>query len=178
MEEQNETTCGWRRIRRFLSHDSGAFAQFVKYGAIGVMSTCVQTGVFYALAATCLMCLTSDDLAVRLLGLPAAEFSGSEAWYASRGMVAAAATAIGFVVANVFCWIMNRLFVFRPGRFPWYTELAMFFATSTVATLVALGVMKVLIDQFGMMTTAAVVVEVVVSFFVNFFVRKFVIFKG
>lgn len=178
MEEQNDTSGRWHRIRRFLSHDSGAFAQFVKYGAIGVMATCVQTGVFYVLAATSLRCLTPDDLAVRFLELPAAEFSGSEAWYASRGMIAAAATAVGFVVANVFCWIMNRLFVFKPGKFRWYAELAMFFAASTTATLVALGVMKVLIDQFGMMTTAAVVVEVAVSFLVNFFVRKFVIFKG
>ena len=54
----------------------------------------------------------------------------------------------------------------------------MFFGTSTVATVIALGVMKVLIDSFGLMTTFAVVVEVVVSFFVNFFVRKFFIFKG
>ena len=54
----------------------------------------------------------------------------------------------------------------------------MFFGVSTAATLMALGVMKVLIDQFAIMTTVAVVVEVVVSFFVNFFMRKFVIFKG
>ncbi len=93
-------------------------------------------------------------------------------------MLAAAATGIGFVLANIFCWLMNRWFVFRPGKFRWHVELAMFFGASTAATLIALGVMKVLIDQFGMMTTVAVVVEVVVSFFVNFFIRKFVIFKG
>ena len=54
----------------------------------------------------------------------------------------------------------------------------MFFGASTLATVIALGVMKFLIDQFGMMTTLAVVVEVIVSFLVNFFIRKFVIFKG
>ena len=51
-------------IRRCLSHEAGAFAQFVKYGVVGVMATCVQTGVFYALAATCLRCLGPDDWAV------------------------------------------------------------------------------------------------------------------
>ncbi len=184
MDDGAMTDCGhsvsdrWSRVMRFLSHDGGPFAQFVKYGVIGVLSTCVQTGIFYVLAATCLKCLTSDDFAVRFLGLPHATFTGNEAWYASRGMLAALATASGFVVANVFCWLMNRWFVFTPGKYKWHIELAMFFGVSTAATLMALGVMKVLIDQFAIMTTVAVVVEIVVSFFVNFFVRKFVIFKG
>ena len=180
MEElvESGTSGRWRKLCHFLSHDSGAFAQFIKYGAIGAMATVVQTVIFYVLASTCLKCLTADDLAVRFLGLPAAGFTGSEAWYASRGMIAAAATAIGFLVANVFCWLMNRWFVFRPGKFRWCLEFAMFFGTSTVATLVALGIMKVLIDQFGLMTTLAVVVEVAASFLINFFIRKFVIFKG
>lgn len=164
--------------RHILSNEAGPLAQFVKYGIVGVMATCVQTGIFYLLAATCLKCLTADDLAVRLLGFPAVEFTGTEAWYASRGMLAAMATGIGFVVANVFCWLMNRWFVFRPGRFRWYVELGMFFGASTLATAIALVIMKVLIDQAGLMTTLAVVVEVVVSFLVNFFIRKFVIFKG
>ena len=73
---------------------------------------------------------------------------------------------------------MNRAFVFRPGRYKWHTEFGMFFGAATFATVAALGVMKILIDCAGMMTTLAVIVEVVVSFFVNFFVRKFFIFKG
>ena len=165
-------------VKKILSHDSGPFWQFVKYGAIGVMATLVQTGVFYLLASTCLKCLTADDVAVKQLGLPAASFTGEEVWYLSRGMLAAYATAVGFFVANVFCWLMNRWFVFRPGKFRWYVEFAMFFGASALATVIALGTMKVLIDSFGMMTTFAVVVEVVVSFLVNFFVRKFFIFKG
>ena len=164
---------GWRNVRRFLSRDSGPFAQFVKYGAIGVISTCVQMAGFYLLAATCLGCLGSDDWAVRFLGLPAVEVSD-----AVRALRAAVATACGFTVANVFCWIMNRLFVFTPGKFRWYVEFALFFGVAALATVVALGVQSLLIRHFGMMTTAAVVVEVVVSFLMNFFIRKFVIFKG
>lgn len=165
-------------IKKILSRESGPFWQFVKYGVIGVLATCIQTVVFYLLAATCLKCLTADDWAVRFLGLPSAVFTGGEAWYASRGMLAAAATAVGFVIANVFCWLMNRTFVFVPGKFRWFVELGMFFGASTFATVVALGVMKILIDQAGMMTSLAVIVEVAVSFLVNFFVRKFFIFKG
>lgn len=173
MEKEQDRLTKWRTVRRFLSHDSGPFAQFVKYGVIGVLSTCVQMIGFYLLAATCLKCLGADDWAVRFLGLPSAEVSDGV-----RAFRAAVATAGGFTVANIFCWIMNRLFVFKPGKFRWYVEFLMFFGVAALATVVALGVQSLLIKYFGMMTTAAVIVEVVASFLMNFFVRKFVIFKG
>jgi hypothetical protein len=62
-------------LRRFLSHDSGPFAQFVKYGAIGVASTLVQMLVFYCLASTICRCLGPEDWAVKWFGLPAVEIS-------------------------------------------------------------------------------------------------------
>jgi len=165
-------------LKNILSHDASPFWQFVKYGLVGIMATAVQTVVFYVLASTCLKCLAPDDWAVRLLGLPSVEFTGEEVWYLSRGTLAAAATAVGFTVSNVFCWLMNRAFVFRPGKYRWYVEFAMFFGAAAFATVAALSVMKVLIDCFGLMTTLAVFVEVAVSFAVNFFVRKLFIFKG
>ena len=164
--------------RHLLSHDAGPFWQFVKYGAVGVAATCVQMAVFYALAATCLKCLTPDDWAVRFLGLPAACFGGGEPWYAARWFLAAVATAVGFTVANVFCWLMNRAIVFRPGKFAWYAEFAMFYGVAAFATAVALLVQSVLIRYVGLMTSAATLIEVLVSFLVNFFIRKFYIFGG
>ena len=165
-------------LRKILSHDAGPFWQFVKYGLVGVLATCVQTGVFYALASTCLKCLGPDDWAVVHLGLPSASFTGAEAWYASRGTVAAEATAVGFVVANVFCWLMNRAFVFRPGKFAWHVEFALFFGAAAGATVVALLVQSLLIRFIGVTTSFAAIVEVLVSFLVNFFTRRFFIFKG
>ncbi len=165
-------------IRHILSHECGPFWQFVKYGTIGVMATLVQMGIFYLLATIWLPCHTPDDPAVRFLGVPAVTFTGNEPWYASRGTLTAINTAGGFIVANIFCWLMNRWFVFKPGKFKWYVEFAMFFGVATLATFVALGVMKGLIDIFGLMTTFAVVIEILVSFLMNFFIRKFVIFKG
>ena len=165
-------------VRRFLSHDCGPFAQFVKYGAIGVAATCVQFAVFYALAATCLRCLTADDTAVRLLGLPGAEFTGAEPWYASRWFLAGVATAVGFVFANIFCWLMNRAFVFRPGKFAWHVEFALFYGAAALATVIALVVQSALIRFAGTTTSFAAILEIVVSFFVNFVTRRFFIFKG
>jgi len=161
-------------VKKILSHDSGPFWQFVKYGAIGVMATLVQTGVFYLMATSCLKCLGADDVMVKYLGFPVAEgiTDGVRAFRFSL------ATAVGFVLANIFCWLMNRWFVFKPGKFRWYVELMMFFGASTLATVIALGTSSVLIAACGLMTTLAVIIEVVVSFLVNFFVRKFFIFKG
>ena len=161
-------------LKKILSHDSGPFWQFVKYGAVGVMATLVQTGVFYALATTVLKCLTADDVAVKFLGFA----SAGGLTDGVRAFRFAVATSAGFLLANVFCWLMNRAFVFRPGKFRWYVEFAMFLGAATVATVVALGVSSALIRWCGLMTTLAVFVEIVVSFLVNFFVRKFYIFRG
>jgi len=168
----------FKAAAKILSHDCGAFWQFVKYGVIGVMSTAVQVAVFYALASTCLKCLTPSDKAVELLGLPSVVFTGGEPWHHARWFLAGVATAAGFTVANVFCWLMNRAFVFRPGKFRWYVEFGMFFGVAALATAVALAIQSALIEFAGVTTSAAVVVEVAVSFMLNFFMRKFVIFRG
>ena len=159
--------------RRFLSHDSGPFAQFVKYGAIGVASTLVQMLAFYLLASTCCRCLGPDDWAVKWFGLPSVDVP-----HVVRGFRFAVDTALGLAVANVFCWLMNRLFVFRPGKFAWYKEFALFFGAAAGAMAIATGLSWILINWAGLQTTAAVIIEVFVSFVVNFVARKFFIFKG
>ena len=160
-------------VAKILSHDCGPFWQFAKYAVIGVLSTVVQTCFFYLLASTFLKCLKCDDWAVRLLRLPS-----SDAGDALRAARFAAATAFAFTVANVFCWIMNRLFVFEPGAYSWYVELGMFFASSAFSVCLAMLLAWALIKYFSMMTTAAVFLEVAVSLIFNFLVRKFVIFKA
>ena len=159
-------------LRRILSRNSGAFWQFVKYGVVGVMSTIVQMVVFYLLAATVFKCLTADDWAVKLLGLPSVGISD-----AMRGLLFTLDIALGFVVANIFCWLMNRSFVFIPGKFRWYVEFGMFFGVAALAWAIATGLSAMLIHFFGMMTTIAAILEVLVSFLLNYFSRKFFIFK-
>lgn len=162
-----------KALTKILSPAAGPFWQIVKYGGIGVAATLLQTVGFYLLATTCLACLAPDDWAVKYLGFSSA-FVSDEV----RAIRFAICTAGGFVLANVFCWLMNRRFVFLAGKFPWYVEFAMFFGTATVATLIALGLSALMIRYAGLMTTLAVVIEIAVSFLLNFFVRKFFIFKG
>ncbi len=160
-------------IERVLSHDCGAFWQVVKYGIIGVLSTAVQTAAFYILASTLFKCLKSDDWAVKLFKLTPCDVSD-----ALRARRFAIATAMGFVVANLFCWQMNRLFVFEPGLYSWHVELGMFFASSAASVAIALALSCALIKYMSMMTTFAVAIEIIASFAINFAVRKFFIFKG
>ena len=160
-------------LTRILSHDASPSWQVVKYGAVGCMATVVQTAGFYLLGTTCLVCLAPDDWAVKYLGFPSATVTDDV-----RAVRFAICTAGGFMLANLFCWLMNRWFVFRAGKFPWFVEFAMFFGTAAVATLIALGLSVLMIHYAGLMTTFAVGIEIVVSFLLNFFVRKFFIFKG
>jgi putative flippase GtrA len=149
------------------------FLQVFKYGIIGVASTLIQSVVFYILAMTVLGCLTADDIVVKIFGCGESDIADSV-----RAVRFAIATGIGFTFANVFCWLMNRVFVFTPGKFKWHVEFAMFFGVSALAMVLATIVSSALINWCGLMTSLAVLIEIMMSFALNFFARKFFIFKG
>ena len=109
---------------------------------------------------------------MRLLSLPSANISD-----ATRGLLFTVDIAIGFVCSNIFCWLMNRAFVFRPGKFLWFVEFAMFFGVAALAWAIATALSAMLIHFCGMMTTIAAILEIAVSFLLNYFSRKFFIFK-
>ncbi len=156
--------------------------QVIKYGLIGVLATVIQVAIFYALASTIWPCLLPNDWAVEHLGLSAVHASwdgfkmvasdSTRAWYFAY------CTVVGFLVSNIFCWLMNRKFVFEPGKFAWWKELVMFVVVSAVAMVLATALSAFLISRQGIMTSLAVLIEVIVSFLINFVLRKFVIFKG
>lgn len=161
------------KLRHYLSHEVSASAQFVKYALVGVLSTLIQVVAFYSLAATVLRCLKADDWAVRLLGLPSADVGDTE-----RALFFFTATALAFLISNLFCWLFNRLFVFTPGRHAWYVELALFVGVSALAMVLAALVGSWLISSFGIMTTLAALTQIVFSFALNYLARRFFIFKG
>lgn len=159
-------------LRKILSRDCGPFWQFAKYAAVGATATCVNIVAFYALAATWLKCLSPDDGAVRILGLPAVDLPQG-----IRAFRAAIANAAGFAVANVFCWMLDRIFVFTPGRHRWYRELALFFGFSAIAAGIATCVQSALIGFGGVSTSVAFCAQIFVALALNFAARKFLVFK-
>lgn len=147
--------------------------QFIKYAVVGAISTAIQTGVFYILAATVLACLGPDDMAVRFLGFPSVEISdGVRAWRSAW------AQGVGFTISNFCCWLMNRRFVFTPGHHKWYVELGMFYAASTTAFFAGIFLQSLVIGAFGWQTSVGVAIEVLTSLSINFVVRKFFIFRS
>ncbi len=160
-------------IKKMLSHDAPPLVQFAKYAAVGVFATAVNLVVAEVCAAWLIPCLGADDILVREFGFPAAGIEKG-----ARAIRAVGCNIVGFVVANVVCWILNRAFVFRPGRHHWAVELALFFGGSALAIAIGNGVIYLLISIYGAQTTWAFVINVVVSVMINYVVRKFFVFKS
>jgi putative flippase GtrA len=84
----------------------------------------------------------------------------------------------GFCVSNTFCYILNRLFVFKPGKHHIFVEFFLFFGVSAISLAVATGVQTLLIRYFSIQTTYAFGANILCALFINYATRKFIIFKG
>lgn len=149
------------------------FWQIFKYGVIGILATLINLVVAEGCAAWVWPCLGADDLIVRHLG-----FSPSDVADAVRANRAVICNLVGFFVANVVCWLLNRKYVFVPGRHHWLVEYALFLAGSGFAILIGSAAIWFLVRFNGMQTTYSFIINVMVSVAVNFVVRKFLVFKG
>jgi putative flippase GtrA len=160
-------------VRKYLGHDTHPLVQFVKYGIAGGLATATSIAVFFLCGWFLLPCLTPDDPLVRLLGLAAPAIPT-----ATRVWNAIWCNAIGFTVSNVLCYILNRLFVFKPGRHRWVVEFLLFFSVSGVSAALGTALQSVLIGRYGIETTPAFGANILCALFINYAMRKFVIFKG
>ena len=160
-------------LKRQLGHDAHPVVQFIKYGFVGGLATGISIVVFYALSWTFLPCLTPDDIMVRLLGLTVEPITE-----AVRKWNAFFCSGIGFVISNVICYILNRLFVFRPGRHHVVKEFLLFFGVSGLSWAIGVGIQTKLIAFWGVQTTLAFAANILVALLINYAMRKYVIFKG
>jgi len=160
-------------IKKHLGHDAHPAVQFIKYGIAGGMATATHIVTFFLCGWFLLPCLTQDDITVRLLGLTVSALSD-----AARAWNAGCCNALAFLVSNCFCYILNRLFVFKPGRHHWILEFLLFFAVSGVSMVIGTAIQTFLITHQGIQTTLAFGANIVCALFINYAMRKFVIFKG
>ena len=149
------------------------FWQIFKYGVIGILATAINLAVAELFAAYVWPCLGPDDLFVKFLG-----FASSSVGDAERATRAVYCNLVGFFVANVVCWLLNRRFVFTPGRHHWAVEYALFLGGSGFAIACGSAAIWFLVRFEGMQTTYSFVINVLVSVAVNFVVRKCFVFKG
>lgn len=147
--------------------------QIFKYGVIGGVATLINLVVAEACAAWVWPCLGADDLFVKYAGFSAVDVADDV-----RALRAVFSNLVGFFIANVVCWLLNRRYVFVPGRHHWLMEYFYFLMGSGVAILIGSVAIWVLVRFHGLQTTYSFVINVMVSVAVNFVVRKFWVFKN
>ena len=165
------------RWKHYLSHDAPPLVQFVKYGVAGGLATAAHVVTFFLVGFLLFPCVATNDPVMQLLtkffgvAAPAVE-------EALRARYAIYSNILAFMVSNTVCYVINRLFVFRPGRHHIAIEFLLFLAVSAVSMVVGTTLMGWLIQQFAMHTTYAFGANIVSSLAINYAMRKFFVFKG
>ncbi|MBQ7190337.1 MAG: GtrA family protein [Kiritimatiellae bacterium] len=173
-------------IKKQLSHDASPFVQFIKYATVGGIATGTHILVFFLMGWFLFPCLSQDDIVVKMLHLTAPVAADPDAPVRflglfpmiRRALFALYCSTIGFVISNLLCYLLNRLFVFKPGRHRWQVELFLFFAASGISLVIGSTIQTYCITRFGIQTTIAFVANIVSAFLINYAARKFFIFNG
>ena len=161
------------RWNHYLSHDAPPFVQFVKYGLAGGVATATHILTFFAAGFLLFPCVTADDPLVKLFGLAAPLVDET-----LRARNAVFSNLVAFMVSNTVCYIINRMFVFKPGRHHVVIEFLLFLAVSAVSMTVGTTLMGLLIRNFGIQTTYAFGANILSSLAINYLMRKYFVFKG
>jgi putative flippase GtrA len=143
------------------SRDAPVTFQFLKYGALGAITTVIQVGLFSLLSHSW---FPAHDYLVAG-GIPDV----------LKQRNAVLSNLIAFPFAAVFNYAANVLFVFTPGRHSRRRELALFMGIS-FATFAAGLVSGPLLISRGLDPWIAQGALVVTSALLNFVCRKFLVF--
>ena len=160
-------------IQDFLSHDAAPLAQFIKYAVVGGIATATHIGAFFLIGFYLFPCVSEQDIVVRLLRLKAPVIQES-----LRARYAIYSNLVAFFVSNVVCYILNRLYVFQPGRHAMWIEFSLFLAVSAISMGIGTTIMSGLIKRLRMQTTYAFAANIFTSLALNFVLRKFLVFQG
>ena len=184
----------WKQI---LGREAHPVIQFVKYGVAGGIATAVDIGLFYYLALQVFPALLPDDELVVALGR-LYEWAGEglftlpdEGWLyrlfhprvveiteAIRERNFLVNRCLVFVASNFTAYVLNVLWVFRPGRHNRRTEITLFYLVSISSFLIGTGLGWALISFFGLSTTQAYAANLVSAVLINYFCRKYLVFHG
>ena len=157
----------------FLSHDASPLAQFIKYALAGGVATATHILTFFLIGFFLFPCVNKDDILVRLFRLRAPEVDE-----AKRARYAVFSNICAFFVSNTVCYIINRLYVFQPGRHSIVVEFILFLAVSAVSMAIGTTVMGELIKRLRVQTTYAFGANILSSLAINYVLRKFFVFNG
>jgi len=160
-------------LKRQLGHDVHPMVQFIKYGFVGGLATGINIIVTFYLGWRLFPCLTEGDSLVKLFDMTIVPVDESIRW-----IRALYCSAIGFVISNTVCYILNRWFVFKPGRHHVVLEFVLFFGVSGLSWAIGTALQSVLIKFYGTETSSAIVLNIICAVLINYALRKFFVFKG
>lgn len=158
---------------KFMGHDAGPLAQFVKYSISGGVATVVHMLVFHLAAWRLFPALESGDWAVKVLKLDTIHQDDC-----TRSRNSMYSNGIAFVFSNMAAYLLNVAFVFQSGRHHFVVEILLFYLVSGVSVVIGTALMGVLIRRFGMLTTYAFISNIFASLMINYAMRRFFIFAG
>lgn len=161
------------RISSWLSHDTHPAIQFVKYAMAGGIATAVDLSITFAMSWLVFPALKPDELLVRLLGLHVEPLDQGV-----RSMHFAINSGIAFIFSNLTAYILNVMWVFKPGKHSRRKELALFYAVSIVSLIIGTASGSMVMKAFNLSFAISLVTKMIASLMVNYAGRKFFVFKG
>jgi putative flippase GtrA len=159
-------------FRQFLQREAHPGIQFIKYAVAGCIATAVDILTVFVLAWKLLPALMPGELLVRLFHIEVAALNDS---VRARNYVLC--KVLAFFVSNTTAYLIDRVWVFHPGRHSQRREFTLFFLVSFISMALGTALAWVLIHFFGMSTAAAYGANAVASLSVNFAGRKFFVFQ-
>ena len=157
----------------FLSRDASPLVQFIKYALAGGIATAAHILTFFLIGFFLFPCVNKEDVLVRLFRLKAPDVDE-----ALRARHAVYSNVCAFFVSNTVCYVINRMFVFQPGRHSLLVEFLLFLVVSAVSMAIGTTVMGELIKRLRMQTTYAFGANLISSLAINYVMRKFFVFQG
>lgn len=153
-------------VQRLREHNVPGLIQFAVYGLFGTLSTVIYMG-------------TSLFLSYKVIpAMGGMIVNGAPITDSLRARNALINNCIAFLVANVFAYITNVMFVFKPGLHGPVMEFLLFTAGSGSSFLLSQFAGPYLIKRFGLPTQVALITNVIASMLMNFAIRKFIVFKS
>ena len=159
-------TNDWPTILQHVrAHDVPGLIQFAIYGMCGGLATVIYIA-------------TSLFLSYKVIpAIGGMIVNGAPITNSHRARNALINNFIAFMLANVFAYVTNVMFVFKPGLHGPVMQFLLFTAGSGASFGISQFAGPYLIKRFGLPTQVALATNVVASMLLNFAIRKFIVFK-
>ena len=152
--------------------------QFINYGIVGGAATAVNMIIAFLAAVFIFHALGESDFMVKVLGMANVTVPTVDISNMDRAVRQFYNNLIAFPFSNTFCYILNALWVFKPGKHSKVKEFWLFMAVSGISFTCGTLISFLSISMAGSQTSVSIIIFTVVSVLVNYIARKKIVFNG